>query len=58
MTSTNPLVKCPKCEKYTNPIPRQEYFDRTKYIPVPPLKPADAEQTVCEYCGWKIKVTA
>jgi len=44
----NPLIKCPRCEKYTNPLPTEKVLNDGSL----------ALWNACEYCGWKIRVSA
>jgi hypothetical protein len=42
LSSNNPLIKCARCEKYTNPA-------------LLGLTATFKEVRACEFCGWKIK---
>jgi hypothetical protein len=46
MNRTKELKKCPRCEKYGNPVLREARYKKNGQA---------ASISTCEYCGWKIR---
>lgn len=50
-----PLIKCKRCEQYTNPEPKREYVRKRTGCQLPGrVLRLNEETKVCEYCGWKV----
>jgi hypothetical protein len=52
MNTTNPLTRCHRCDRHTNPVTANQYVNKNRGVKLPSTGNPDA--LVCEYCGWKL----